>query len=55
VGISVGINDEHGPRDVLGRLLRNEGFLVEAVCNGTEAMQALRTGAFDVLLAELEV
>jgi DNA-binding NarL/FixJ family response regulator len=48
-------DDEHGSRDILGRSLRKEGFLVEAVCNGKEALQALRNGVFDVLLADLNM
>jgi two-component system, OmpR family, response regulator RegX3 len=46
-------DDDPGIRDVVTYALRHEGFEIESVVNGADALEAARTGAFDLLILDL--
>lgn len=46
-------DDEHAVLRVLAIVLSREGFEVEAVSSGAEALAALSAGAFDVLVSDV--
>lgn len=49
------VDDEAGMRDVLGRILSSEGYLVTAAGNGVEALQALGRESFDFILCDIRM
>jgi len=49
------VDDEAGMRDVLGRILSAEGYLVAAAGNGVEALQALGSESFDFILCDIRM
>ena len=49
------VDDEESLRTVLGMLLRRQGYEVTAVCDGAEALEALSTQTYSVLLTDLRM
>ncbi len=49
------VDDEAGMRDVLGRILSAEGFLVTEAANGREALKALEKDRFDFILCDIRM
>lgn len=49
------VDDEDRFRQSLCRLLRAEGYPVEAACDGGEALNKLVTGQFDVVLLDMKM
>ncbi|MEE2758186.1 MAG: sigma-54 dependent transcriptional regulator [Myxococcota bacterium] len=49
------VDDEESLRTVLGMLLRRQGYEVTTVCDGEEALEALSTQAYSVLLTDLRM
>ncbi len=49
------VDDEAGMRDVLGRILSAEGYLVTAAGNGVDALQALGREGFDFILCDIRM
>ncbi len=47
------IEDDHGLRDVLARGLREEGFEVTAVTDGTSAVRTSEASAFDAIVLDI--
>lgn len=48
-------DDERVVRDSLSRLLRRRGFLCTAVASGAEALEQLKAGEFDAVLADIHM
>jgi two-component system response regulator RegX3 len=46
-------DDDPGIRDVVTYALRHEGFETETVVNGADALEAARTGSYDLLILDL--
>ena len=49
------VDDEESIRFVLLRALRNEGYILDSVANGIEAIQKLREQYYDVMLLDLHM
>lgn len=49
------VDDEAGMRDVLGKILSAEGYLVAQAGNGREALQALEKERFDFVLCDIRM
>jgi DNA-binding NtrC family response regulator len=49
------VDDDTGIREMLSTVLTNEGYLVEAVENGKEAIKACEESLFDVALIDVEL
>ena len=49
------VDDDEGVRNMLSSVLSNEGFSVEVVENGKEAIKACQKMAFDVALIDIEL
>jgi DNA-binding response OmpR family regulator len=49
------VDDEEATRRSLADILRLEGFKVQAVASGEEAVEALRQDSFDVMLLDLKM
>lgn len=49
------VDDEPGVRSVLSEMLRTGGFTTESVPEGRDALRALRTGQFDVLITDVRL
>jgi two-component system response regulator MprA len=47
------VEDDHGLRDVLARGLREEGFDVRTAADGTSAIKAAATSAFDAIVLDI--
>jgi len=47
------VDDETGIRESLSEVLREEGFYVDAVGNGEEALEALKQNTYDLMLLDL--
>lgn len=48
-------DDERPVRESLSRLLRRRGFACTAVSSGAEALEQLKTGGFDAVLADIHM
>src|SRR5262245_28815141 len=46
-------DDDRGLAEILATALRDEGFVVEAVPNGAEALRAFEAGAPDLLILDV--
>jgi DNA-binding NtrC family response regulator len=49
------VDDDNGVRDMLSSVLNDEGYLVEVVENGKEAVKACEKSLFDVALIDVEL
>jgi two-component system response regulator PilR (NtrC family) len=49
------VDDERSMREFLGIYLRREGYRIEAAQGGTEAIAALKSRAFDVVITDLRM
>lgn len=49
------VDDDAGIREMLSTVLTNEGYLVEAVENGKQAIKACEESLFDVALIDVEL
>ncbi len=49
------VDDEENARIGLSRLLSNEGFLVDSVSNGFEALNYLRQQAVDLIISDINM
>ena len=49
------VDDDTGVRDMLSSVLNDEGYVVEAVENGKEAIKACEKSFFDVALIDVEL
>jgi len=49
------VDDERSMREFLGIYLRREGYRIETAQGGSEAMAALKTRAFDVIITDLRM
>ena len=49
------VDDEESLRTVLGMLLRRQGYEVTTVSDGVEALEALSTQSYSVLLSDLRM
>jgi two-component system response regulator AtoC len=49
------VDDEASMRDVLGKILSAEGYLVTQAGNGREALKALEKGRFDFILCDIRM
>jgi two-component system response regulator PilR (NtrC family) len=49
------VDDERSMREFLGIYLRREGYRIETAPGGTEAMAALKSRAFDVVITDLRM
>jgi DNA-binding NtrC family response regulator len=49
------VDDDAGVRNMLSSVLSNEGYLVEAVKNGKEAIKTCEKSVFDVALIDVEL
>jgi EAL domain-containing protein (putative c-di-GMP-specific phosphodiesterase class I) len=49
------VDDEAGMRELMAEVLRDEGFEVEACADGVAALEALRTGAFDAVVSDVQM
>ena len=49
------VDDDTGVRDMLSSVLNDEGYVVEAVENGNEAIKACEKSFFDVALIDVEL
>lgn len=47
------VDDEPAVRDLVTALLRNSGYVVETAPGGTEALEKVEAGAFDVVFTDL--
>lgn len=47
------VDDEPGILDVLKTLLEEEGYLIETATNGTDAMEQIQTGQYDLIISDL--
>jgi len=48
-------DDEKGIADLVARLLRDDGDLVEIALDGAEALRLLKTGSFDLVVSDMEM
>ncbi|MDX2159351.1 MAG: response regulator [Hyphomicrobiaceae bacterium] len=48
-------DDDRGALDLVRRALETDGHVVTAVGDGNDALAALKTSAFDVLVADVEM
>ena len=49
------VDDDHGVRESLARMLRAAGYTVETAENGHEALSRARDNAFDVILSDMRM
>ena len=49
------VDDDLGVRLMLSSVLNNEGYVVETVKSGTEAIKACKTSVFDVALIDIKL
>jgi DNA-binding NtrC family response regulator len=49
------VDDDAGVRNMLSSVLSNEGYIVEAVKNGKEAIKTCEKSVFDVALIDVEL
>jgi DNA-binding NtrC family response regulator len=49
------VDDDNGVRDMLSSVLNDEGYVVEAVENGKEAVKACEKSVFEVALIDIEL
>jgi DNA-binding NtrC family response regulator len=49
------VDDEENARIGLSRLLSNEGFVVDSVCNGFEALSYLRQQDVDLIISDINM
>lgn len=49
------VDDEQSVRFVLERTLRNQGYLLDAAANGSEAIEKIRRQRYDLLLLDLQM
>jgi two-component system response regulator (stage 0 sporulation protein F) len=49
------VDDEENARIGLSRLLANEGFMVDSVCNGFEALSYLRQQEVDLIISDINM
>jgi two-component system, NtrC family, response regulator AtoC len=49
------VDDEAGMRDVLGKILSSEGYIVAQAGNGKEALKALDKGRYDFILCDIRM
>ena len=54
-GVGFVVDDEESLRTVLGMLLRRQGYEVTTVSDGVEALEALSTQSYSVLLSDLRM
>jgi sigma-B regulation protein RsbU (phosphoserine phosphatase) len=47
------VDDDESNRDMLGRRLQRDGYTVQLVANGVDALRMLRSSAFDLVLLDL--
>ena len=47
------VDDDESNRDMLGRRLQHDGYMVQVAANGVDALRLLRSSAFDLVLLDL--
>lgn len=53
LGTVLVVDDNEANRDILARRLKSRGYRVETACGGMEALQAVESGAYDLLLLDV--
>ena len=49
------VDDEETPRDLLEKILQDEGYRVETAAGGEEALEKLRDDCYDLLISDIEM
>jgi DNA-binding NtrC family response regulator len=49
------VDDEKGQREILGTILKKEGYAIEAVPGAREALELMETGEYDIILTDLKM
>jgi len=49
------VDDEDAIRSLLLEFLNSRGYDCTAVCNGEQALDALKTGSYDVMLCDIQM
>lgn len=49
------VDDENSLRELLAIMLQREGYLVEEACNGSEALEKISGGSFDLIISDIQM